>query len=952
MTTAFDTLEPKVKRAVKKRFSHPTKIQSLVIPSILEGNNTLVISETGSGKTESVLFPIFDLFVQKEYRPISILYITPLKSLNRDLMKRITWWSHELEFDASVRHGDTTQYERSMQAQNPSSMLISTPETLQAILVGKVMREHLKNVKWVVIDEIHELIDNKRGTQLSIGLERLKELTRSNGNEIQIVGISATVGSPERVAKFLTGDKECKIINTAREREVKIHVESPDPTKEDYKTAESIMIGPAITARLRRITELIENKKSVLAFTNTRESSEVLSSRLRVYNPKIPMEVHHSSLSKDVRIKAEDDFKNEKLKILFCTSSLELGIDIGSIDFVLQYTSPRQVNKLLQRIGRSGHNISKIPEGVIISADHGDSFESTVIADHAIKGDIEETQMYEKALDVLGHQIMGLALEEYDIPMDKVYKIIKRAYPYKDLTKEEFIQVCDFMQRLRLLWMNQKDKEGGYDMSNMFLRRKRNSWEYYYRNLSTIPDSKNYRIIDIVTNKAVGSLDAEFIALHGSPGSAFIVKGQAWRIIDIDKTTVSVEPLSGLEASIPAWEGELIPVPFNIAQDVGKIRGITSKEKDPIKYLTTQYPIKKNVAEKIYETIKNQKKWGPVPTEKNVLVEHGHDASEEGFIPYVIINTCAGSLVNDTLGHALSTLLRMKFGSVGLSTDPYRITIKLPSPDWNEVIEMFQKLTPEILKETIKTSMPDTELFVWKFLHVAKRFSIISREADYGKNYIRKIIDVYKNTPVYNEAMNEIYQDKLDIEKTCEFLENINRGKVKIIVKDSLSPIGREGITRRYSLVSEKKPEKEILAAFKKRLLSTKFGLLCLTCGTWVATGTVKEIPDDLKCKKCQAKLVSVIPYRYLNEAHALMIKQKLGKALVGDEKKRYDHMSRTAGLVIDHGKEAVVVLAGRGIGPRAASRVLRKMLKGDDIIKEILSEERNYVKTRRFWKN
>ena len=948
----FASLEPQVKKVVGKRFKTPTKIQELVIPTILKGHNTLIISETGSGKTESVMLPVFDLFVKKDYNPISILYITPLRSLNRDLMNRIQWWSNQLEFDATVRHGDTTQYERTMQSANPSDMFITTPETLQAMLTGKVMREHLKNVKWIIIDEIHELVDSKRGVQLSVGLERLKALIKSaEKKEPQIIGLSATVGSPDKVAGFLTAGKECKIVNTARERKVKLHVESPTPTKEDVKISEDMIVGPEVTARLRRISELIKNKKSVLAFTNTRESSEILSSRMSIFDASIPMETHHSSLSKEVRIKSEEDFKKGKTKILFCTSSLELGIDIGSIDFILQYTSPRQVNKLLQRIGRSGHKITETPEGVILSADAGDSFESTAIADHALKHKIEATKVYEKALDVLGHQIIGMTLEMYDIPMDKVYHTIKKAYPFRELTHEDFLEACLFLEKLRLIYVNKKE-EGKlqYGMEDLLLRRKRNSWKYYYENLSTIPNIKNYKIFDIISKRPVGTLDAEFIALHASPGSAFITKGRAWRVIDIGKAQVMVEPMSGIEASIPAWEGELIPVPFEIAQDVGKIRGEIAKSKDPRKTLK-KYPIKSSVATKMINQIKRQKKWGPIPTDKNIIVEHGYHKLDDAYVPYVIINSCFGSLVNDTIGRALSTILRTKFGSVGLQTDPYRIVIKLPGPYWNQVIDELKNLTADLMKQTIEKDLPETELFRWRFLHIAKRFSIISREADYGKNYLKKILDFYANTPAYKETLNEIYQDKLDLEKAAEVLDLIKKDKMKIIIKESLSPIGSMGLKQKSELVAENRPEKEILEAFKKRVFNTRIGLICYNCGHWVGMGELDKMPKKLTCKTCGAGLISVIPFRYVHEAEKLLKKHLAGKELVGDEEKYLNHMRRTASLVIDHGFDAIIALACRGIGPSTAGRVLRKLETGDKLMRSLLDAERHYTKTRRFWK-
>jgi len=553
-------------------------------------------------------------------------------------------------------------------------------------------------------------------------------------------------------------------VNTFEKGDIEVKVESPKPEKKDSEISEKVFVGRETSARLRRIEELIKNNRSVLAFTNTREFSEVLSSRLRALNRSLPIETHHSSLSKEVRIDAEERFKQEKLKSLICTSSLELGIDIGSINLVLQYMSPRQVAKLLQRVGRSGHRVTEISNGVIISTDSDDAFEAGVIAKLGLEKRIEPTEIYSKSLDVLGHQIVGLSLEEYKIPLDKAYEIIKRAYPFRNLKKEEFQKVAELMQKLGYIWVGSKFDD------YVPLRRRKNAWLYYYQNLSTIPDVKNYKIIDVVTNKPVGTLDAEFIALHGRPGTSFIVKGQAWRIIDVREKSIVVEPEENIRAAIPAWEGELIPVPLDIAQGVGILRRNISdmiknkmKKEKMIEALVSQYPITMDVANKMLKTIKKQVKYGFVPDHENILIEYWED--------YVVIHSLFGSLVNETIGRVLSTLLTNKLGSVGLQTDPYRIIIKLPGYQYQDVLDTFRKIDPETIRGILEITLPGGELFMWRFIHVAQRLGMIGRQADYGKAYIRKIIDVYFKLPPYKEALNEIFQEKLDVSKSKKVMK-------------------------------------------------------------------------------------------------------------------------------------------------------------------------------------
>jgi ATP-dependent Lhr-like helicase len=994
----FSLLEPGLRELVGQRFEAPTPIQELVIPEILSGRNVLVLSETGSGKTEACLLPVLSLWSRVRPKANSILYITPLKSLNRDLHDRILWWSSRLGFDVSVRHGDTTQYERKMQAENPPDMLIVTPETLQAVLVGPLLRSHLKNVRFVIIDEVHELVTSKRGLQLAVGLERLKELISSSGNPApQMITLSATVGTPERIVEFFSlcpdgreaggsgkpssgkagaldagikpssgkagaipGEPQaqggvperrewhgCSILNSASSKMLSLRVESPPTLKDDHSLGHRMYAGAPVVSRVRRIRELIGASRSVLAFTNTREFAEVLSSRLRTLDASLKVDTHHSSLSRDARIQAEDDFKKGALKSLVCTSSLELGIDIGQVDLVIQYQSPRQVSKLLQRVGRSGHSLSRVSDGVIISGEPDDLFESSVIASHGLMGLIEPTRTYGPALDVLAHQAIGLALEEYGITQEKAFGIIRRAHPFRDLTWEEFQATLKLVQKLGFLWTESKFSEVP------ILRRRKRSWEHYYGNLSTIPDVRNYKVIDIMTNKAVGSLDAEFIALHGSPGSAFITKGQAWRIVEVYQSKVVVEPMAGLHAAIPAWEGELIPVPFDVAQGVAGLReeiaSSLPRGKGPVTgSLMKAYPVTREVAEGMFDLVRRQAAWGPVPTGKSMLAEYFADDNGS----QVIFHTCWGSLVNDTIGRALSTLLTARLGSVGFSFDPYRIVVKLqPMADWKPVIETFRGLQPRDLEAAVRGSIPGTELFMWRFIHVAKRFGIITRDADYGKAYVRKLLEVYRDTPAWREALNEVERDKLDLPRASELLGQVRSGAIGLEVRQGPSPLADVVLSRRYEIIAPDRPEKEIFSLFSGRLMDTTVGLVCYNCGKWATIYGLKDVPERPHCPLCEATMISVAPHRHLVEAQELIRKRLSGARVKPDEKRYLDMLLDSASLVAGSGKDAIVAMSGRGVGLKTAGRILSKQLKGDDLLREVLEAEKRYVRTRKFWR-
>ncbi|MBI5332272.1 MAG: DEAD/DEAH box helicase [Candidatus Aenigmarchaeota archaeon] len=550
---SFKLLDDRIKKLIKEKgFLDPSPAQKLAIEPIIKERNILLISSTGLGKTEACLLPLFHKLLNEKNSPISVLYITPLKSLNRDLEERMMWWCKKIGLTISVRHGDTSRIERVAQKEMPPNILVTTPESLGALLVGKKMREHLKNVKCVVIDEIHEIVGSKRGIQLSLLLERLAMITE---NKFQRIGLSATVGSPELVANFLQGSGEkVNVIRAEGDKKYSIKVENPIPTAKDMINADQLFIGTRTYARLKRIEEIMKSQKSVLVFTNTRETAEVISSRLHTIDKELKQSVHHGSLSKEKRISSEKGFKKEELKALVATSSLELGIDIGSIDMVVQYLSSRQVTRLIQRIGRAGHKLGETSNGILLSGEE-DLFESAAIAQALMKRKLEQIKIHDLALDVLTSQIIGILFDEYEITEDRLYKIISSAYPYRNLKKGHLSELLNFLEAIYLIWIQRNS------LSNIIKRRKK-CFDYYFTNLTMISDSQKYKVISIIQNEPVGSLDEAFVSEHGKTGEKFIFSGRAWKIIQVDEKKVIVEPIEDIESAIPAWIGELIPVSY------------------------------------------------------------------------------------------------------------------------------------------------------------------------------------------------------------------------------------------------------------------------------------------------------------------------------------------------------------------------------------------------------
>jgi len=930
----FSKLNPEINKLITKfGLKDPTNIQDLAIGPILAGKNVLLISETGTGKTLAVALPLFHLILKENPKPISMLYITPLRSLNRDIIEHLVKWGNELDIEISVRHGDTSAYERRMQTEFPPQILITTPETIQAILPGKKIREHLKNIRWVVIDEIHELVDSKRGVQLSLALERVKALAE---HDFQLIGLSATVGMPEHVAKFISPNKQIEILKAKSPKQMQIQVISPEIDKGDGKIARELFTSPETAARLRKIKELIGEHRSVLTFTNTREFAEVLSSRMKNLDRKIPVGIHHSSLSKEVRIKTEKEFKEEKIKSIISTSSLQLGIDIGSIDLVLQYMSPRTVTQLVQRVGRSGHELQRISKGIIISTDEDDIFESAVIARKALNEELEDLDFHETAYDVLAHQIVGLTLDNWKIELGKAYDIVRKAYPYQKLTLPEFMEICKQLSQLGLVFLNGE------------IKKKYRGFEFYYNQLSTIPDTKQFRVFNTLDNTFVGVLDEEFVALHGQPNTTFVIKGQPWRIIQTEEDRVLVEPIEDVEAAIPGWEGELIPVPFDVAQEVGRLRKMIKEklgnsEKEIVLDIQKKYPVDENSAKKMISLIKKQKKFGIVPDDKNFLIEEDENI--------IVIHTCTGTLVNETLGRFLTSLLTARMGSVGLRTDPYRIILTFQQSNTEFLKEILFSTKPDFLQTYLEAGLIHSTLFEWKFVHVAKRFGAISRGAEYGKVRLGKIIDSYAGTPLFKETLKELETEKLDIEKAVEILGKIQKKEIKLIFSKGHSPLGKLGIRHKFAeIVGPAKPEAEIFDLFKKRLYNTTVKMICMNCGKWQRTFIVEDIPKDLRCSSCYAKLLAVTHPKAVQTEK--IIKKKLrNKELTLEENARYERARKSADLFIVYGKKAAVALAARGVGPANARRILAKFYKtNDDFLRDLLQTERQFIKTRKFW--
>ncbi len=613
-------------------FEQLTDIQKRALPIIYLKKDSLIVAPTGSGKTECAVIPIFSQIKKTKKRgKIKALYVTPLRALNRDVFRRVIKYAELEDLTIQIRHGDTSQSSRKKISNSPPDILITTPETLVILLTQQKMLTALSELECVIIDEIHELLASERGSQLSLSLERLQ---LNSHKKIIRTGLSATIGNTNDAAQFLVGtNKPCKIIKDKSVRKYEVEVK---------------FVGGTISEVADSIIEYVEKldlDSPILLFTNTRGESEFLSSILRD-KTMMNIELHHGSLSKQVREETEGILRSGNRGIVVCTSSLELGLDIGSVELVIHYGSPRQVSKLVQRIGRSRHSRNSSARGLIITNNPDDEFEAKAILDRIKNSSIEEQKIHEKSLDVLAHHLVGLSLQIGEVSVDFAYKTIRQAYPFRNLTLDEFYDVLEIFDSIYVLY---------FDKEKMIFWKKRNSFRYYYENLSTIPDILKFKVFDSVGKKIIGSLDQKFVGDHGDQGNVFVLRGMQWRILNIDEKAlqINVEPITGAARKVPYWEGENIPVDYDTAQKVGLFR----------------YKAKNGSLSIRNKTI-SELNFNIIPDEKTIVIE---SVRIDGT---VVIHACFGTKINATLATMLSSLLSSTLGYVVESrSDAYRIVL-------------------------------------------------------------------------------------------------------------------------------------------------------------------------------------------------------------------------------------------------------------------------------------
>jgi len=952
--TAFDLLVKPIRRLIEQRgFSSPTEPQEKTIPKILEGKNVLLISPTATGKTEAAVLPVLNMLVTTAEHPpgIKILYITPLRALNRDLLERLEWWCNNLDVKLAARHGDTETVERTRQSRSPPDILITTPETLQAIIPGWVLSQHLQQVRWVIVDEVHEMADSKRGSQMALALERLRWIT---GKEFQLIGLSATIGSPDKVAQFLVGNgRSIEIVRVPVARQMKLKILFPQPKPEDMELASTLFTHPEVAARLRIIRQYIEKQKSVLLFTNTRAISEVLASRFKIWDVNFPVSIHHGSLAKPSRIAAERGLKEGALKGLVATSSLELGIDVGRIDLVIQYMSPRQVTRLIQRVGRSGHRIGRIANGIIITMDSDDTLEAMVIARMAYKELLEPVDIPYKPYDALAHQIIGLLMKKKRWYFYEIFDMFKNAYPYSDLTTDDIQKVLTYMHSRfpRLAWVSFEDQLA------LKPRRTKALYEYYFENLSMIPDEKQYLVVDESSDAAIGVLDEAFVAEYGKPVVKFIIRGSPWKISHVYGDKIYVKSVDDPTGAIPSWIGEEIPVPFEVAQEVGLIRGLVeqkirrgTKPEEVAAQLAKKYPADMDtVSRGLRETLEHVERGVLVPTDKRIVVEDWEE--------FVIIHANFGSLTNRAFAQLLGHVLSEQTGySVAVQHDPYRIFIQtMGTANADLILGLFndlKQMPSNTIRDLLTAATVKTGLFKRRMIHVARRFGALKKWVDFSTVSLRSLMKSFEGSVIYEEALKEVFTKDLDLQRLLQVLNDIQANKIEVLKLETagnITPVARVGIERvsmKTDLIPSERMKLILIESAKARLLNEVRTFVCTQNWDFTEMIRLNDLPDKPTCPKCGSTTLGVFSRE---EEQIRSLVEKKGEKLTKTEQKWLEQAKETAELMREYGKAAAVALAGRRVRTSDALQVLRKEHALSDRLFELVIEAERDALKRRF---
>ncbi len=785
-----------------KEFSLP---QLYAVREIHSRQNVLVSAPTGGTKTLTAFLSVLNELVDLSEKEILedrvyCVYVSPLKALNNDIFKNLIEPLDEIErisekklgIRVNVRTGDTTQQEKQKMLKNSPHILITTPESLALMLSSPKFKEHLKNVDWFILDEIHSLAENKRGVHLSLSMERLQRLSEG----MTRVGLSATVAPLEEVAKFLVGNRKCKIINVQFIKNFDVKVLSPvkDLINIDYETLSKKMY--------ELIDNLIQEHKTTLIFTNTRSGTERVVHHLKSKFPKKYMELdegpppimksligaHHGSLSKEHRFRIEDMLRKGELKAIVSSTSLELGIDIGYIDLVICLGSPKSIARFMQRAGRSGHKLHEKVKARIIVLDRDDLIECSVMLKNVLESKIDKIHIPKNALDVLAQQIFGMVLEDiWD--ESEMFDLIRKSYCYNDLKRQDFEQVLSYLSGEFSTLEDRNVYAKIWRIDGRVGKRGRLARVIYMTNIGTIPDETS--VIVKINEQKVGTIDEAFLEKLNS-GDIFVLGGETYKFKYAKGMVAQVIAAPGKMPTIPSWFSEMLPLSFDLALEIQRFRRLMEQrlkkgKKETIDFVNEYLYVDDNAAEAIYNYFNEQYNFMVIPHLNRILLELYID--EKGK-KYNIFHTLYGRRVNDVLSRAIAYAIsrtQHKDVEIGINDNGFYIT----SDEKIDMFGAFKLLKSEELRKVLELALERSEVLKRRFRHCASRALMIlrrykGRTKRVGRQQVGSMIlmsavrRISNDFFILKETRREVLEDLMDIDNSIKILNLIEKGEIKI----------------------------------------------------------------------------------------------------------------------------------------------------------------------------